>query len=187
MNKKLVMLTLCIIALMVCIFAFAKQAQTNPPSPQQAPLQSDSPVPEHVAYAFLFRNNAFFRKKAIEAGKPPARNTAFQKEAGLSDVQALVLDEIAAATMHEVDQQDARARVIIERFRAQFPNGVVPKGQPLPEPPPELKIMQEERNAMILRGRDRLLTAFGEQKFARFNEFIMKRFTGKGLFVKELR
>ncbi len=75
--------------------------------------------------------------------------------------------------------------MVIETFSAQYPNRVAPKGQKLPEPPPELKVMQAERNAIVLRGRDRLRAALGEQEFARFHDFVLRRFAAKGLFDKE--
>lgn len=128
-----------------------------------------------------------FRTNALASGRIQAANPALVKEGNLNDAQARALESIAAATLQEVEQQDARARRIIDAFRAQYPNGIVPKGKKLPEPPPELKVMQEERNAMILRGRDRLRAALGEQEFARFHQFAMRRFAAQGLFDKEQR
>lgn len=181
MNKKRVIFLFCVAALIASTFALGKQAQTIHPSAHQVTQQSDSPVPEHVSYEFLFRRAAFFKKKVAEAGKPQTRDKMFQQEANISAAQANALDEIAAGCLREVDEQDARARVIIEAFRARYPDGIVPRGEKLPPPPPELKGMQVERDAMVLRGRDRLRAAFGEQEFGRFHEFVMKRFAGKGI------
>lgn len=80
-----------------------------------------------------------------------------------------------------MDEQDARARVVIEAFRARYPGGVLPRGEKLPPPPPELLLMQEGRNAILLHGRDRLRATFGEQEFTRFHDFVMRGFAGKGL------
>jgi hypothetical protein len=41
-------------------------------------------------------------------------------------------------------------------------------------PPAELKTMQEERNAMYLRARDRIRATIGEEDFRRLDEFVMQ-------------
>jgi hypothetical protein len=136
-------------------------------------------VPEHVAYEFLFRRSVFFRERAASAGKPQAVDPTPGREAGLRDEHARALDKIAAACLEEVKAQDERARVVINSYRARYPGRVVPPGQSLPPPPPELEAMQRERDAMLLRGRDRLREALGEKEFARLSEFVMRRFGGR--------
>lgn len=97
-----------------------------------------------------------------------------QNQGRLPDNQIRALDEIAASCLQEVDELDARARSIIEAARARYPGGVIPRGQHLPPVPPELPVMQQQRNAALLRGRTRLLAAFGEQEFNRFDSFVMQ-------------
>ncbi len=187
MKRKLTLITLCILAIASCVLVFTRQSPTSAKVTNQIVVaRPNSPrPPEHVAYLFLFRSTAQFRKRAVEAGRPKAINPMLQKEAALNAVQTRKLDEITDDTLWEVEQQDAKARVVIQKFRAKYPNGIVPRGQKLPEPPPELQTMQEERNAIILRGRDRLRLALGEQEFSRFHEFTMKRFAGKNLMNQE--
>jgi hypothetical protein len=96
-------------------------------------------------------------------------------EAGLNEEQARIFDEVAAECEREVHEQDRKAQVIIKRFRAQFPGGRVPNDESLPPPSPELVQMQNERNAIILRARDRLRRAFGEEEFSRFRQFVKVR------------
>ena len=188
MTKPHAFILICAAALVACALVFTRPSRITATTLTQAnSIEQESPIPEHVAYNFLFLSVASFRKKATERGKPEAINSALQREAALSDMQARLLDEIAAATLKEVDLQDARARVIIEAFRAHYPGGIVPQGEKLPPPPPELKAMQEERNSMVLRGRDRLLAVFGQQEFGRFNKFVMNRFAGENLVKKERR
>jgi hypothetical protein len=187
-NKRL-LIAVCVLVLALSTFTFTRRAQTNlSPQPRRAvPGQGvkERVVPDHVAYEFLFRSNAHFRRMAAEAGKPQALNQAFLKDAGLDEPKARVLDEIAATTLQEVDRQDERARAIIEAFRARYPGGVVPRGEPLPPPPPELKAMQAKRNAMFLRGRGRVLAALGRQEFDRFDGFVKKRFAGTSVTITE--
>jgi len=125
-------------------------------------------------YGFVFRKVSMITNKTKELralgqiGQKPY--FALQKDADLSDAQANILESIASACEQEVERQDEKAKVIIEAFRSQFPEGKIPKGVALPPPPPELKLMWEERNAMILLARDRLRAAFGEQEFHRFDQ-----------------
>jgi hypothetical protein len=187
MLRKLIPFFLCLLVLIAGGLAFTgRKPQAQHPPTHPSP-RTDTPVPEYVVYNFLFRGITTYKKRAEEKGHPQARNRSFQKEAGLTDDQYGKLDEIAAATLQEVDRQDARAKEIISAFRARYPGGVVPRGEKLPEPPPELLAMQEERNAMLLRGRDRLRAALGEQMFAHFHEFALKRFAGKGSMKSEVR
>jgi hypothetical protein len=177
MKKKRLVIAACSAAVMAALLTFSHQSDGNAKAsrpPRVVPR--DTSIPEHVAYSFLFRSVASFRKRAEEIGMPAALNRALLKEANISEAQARVLDEIAATTLQEVERQDERARAVIKAFRDRYPGGVVPKGANLPEPPSELKAMREERNAILLRGRDRLRLALGDQGFARFHQFVMARF-----------
>ena len=80
--------------------------------PTTAPRHTRNPP--HIAYIFLFRRTASFRKAAAEAGKPKAVDPVLRGEANLTARQSEAVDEISAATLQEVDQQDARARTIIQ-------------------------------------------------------------------------
>jgi len=137
---------------------------------RQSVQQAQERVPDHARYSALFRKVVVLKQKLGEAGgriKSP-----IQREADLTDDQARVLDEVAADSINEVDKLDAKAKEIIEAFRAQYPNGVVPGNQPPPPPPPELRALQEQRNAIVLNGRDRLHNALGDKEFRRFDEHV---------------
>jgi hypothetical protein len=99
----------------------------------------------------------------------------FQRKANLNEFQARILDTVADECVRQLDVQDARAQLIINDFRKRFPPGKLPPGVKLPPPPPELTQMQEERDAMILRARDRLRVALGEAEFQRFEGFVTSR------------
>ena len=85
-----------------------------------------------------------------------------------------MLEQIASECEQEVAQMDARAKVILDAFRARYPGGRVPQGETVPAPPPELQVMQKERDAIVLRARDRLCAALGEAEFGRFDTFVQK-------------
>ena len=102
-------------------------------------------------------------------------HSIFRKKADLSEAQARTLDAIATECVREVAAQDARAQIIINAFKARFPPGKLPAGVKLPPPPPELRQMQQERDAIIMRARERLRLVFGDQEFQRFDRFVTER------------
>ena len=66
----------------------------------------------------------------------------------------------------------SRAKPLIAAYKAQYPGGQVPHGQ-IPGPPPaELRKLSEERDASVLRARDRLRARFGDDEFKRFDNFV---------------
>jgi LAS superfamily LD-carboxypeptidase LdcB len=117
-------------------------------------------------------------EEAERAGKSNAAHAhrAFLKQAELSDEQARSLNEIAADCEREVAALDAKAKAIIDARRALYTAGALPKSQPLP-PSPELQALQRERNAAILRARDRLRSSLDEQAWARLEVFVNSRIT----------
>ncbi len=188
MNKNKKMYTagfLCLMALTVATSAFQKLAQTAPsteltPSTQSAQEQNRQ-VPEHIPYRILFHQVYVLNQEANKAeaqgkhGSAASFRSWFKLDAELSDAQARILNEVAAACENDVKQVDKKAKVILDARRAHYPDGKLMPGQePLP-PSEELKVLQQERNTTILQCRDRLRAALGEQEFARFQRFVERR------------
>lgn len=148
--------------------------------PIQQPKQSSEAVPMHILYRQLFKHIVLLDEAAQEADANDEDGDSFRNLyrnlAELTDTQSQALHQIAAECEQLVDRQDAKAKVIIERYQAQFVNGEVPYGQPLPPPPAELIELQEQRNMMILTARTRLRQALGEEAFQRFEAFVASRF-----------
>ncbi len=148
MNKNRKMLCICVLALVAGTFAFGKQfrsliiAQSGQDEGTQPKISKA--VPEHIVYGQMF-NLLVALDNAAD----------YQHQAGLSDEQAAALKEIAIDCQREVEQQDAKARKIINAFRDKLAKIKPKPGASLPPPPVELAAMQEERNAIILRARDR--------------------------------
>ena len=176
MDKKLIGILL--ILLLAAAFAINKSAtgrnvKSNLP-PQSLSSQKGRTVPDYAVNNFLFHRVVRLREKTSELqaqgqiGQKPY--FPLQREAGLNEAQANALEAIALTCWQEVTRQDEKASAIIKAFQNQFPGGQVPKGGS-PPPPPELKNMWEERNAMILRARDQLHAVFGEEAFARFDDY----------------
>ncbi|HYN85410.1 MAG TPA: hypothetical protein VER32_09165, partial [Pyrinomonadaceae bacterium] len=98
--------------------------------------------------------------------------TFHKREAKLDDRQAAALDRIAAETESKVEKLDKRAKEIINEARAAFPGGRIPEGQTPPEPPAELRAMQDERVGTLMKARDELRAALGEREFKRFDDYV---------------
>lgn len=184
MNKKAIFLLLCIAIFCIDIFTVAKNARSNDRAtqPQQQGNQASS-IPEPVIYSILFHFVVDVRAQAKEtelSGKDPSSlNSYFRLVANLDDGQARALNEIAAECIAEADKQDRKARDVIDRFRAQFPSGKVHKGTKLPPPPPELQAMQQEKNEILLKYRDKLRASLGETGFENLGKFINEQIVPK--------
>jgi len=144
-----------------------------------AATQAERVIPEHVPYMFLLKHHYFNLQKADELaqqGKDDSQyRLMFKRRAGLSDAEAQAFDQITRDCNQELAQQDAKAQAVIAEFRKQYPVGKLPEGVMLPPPPPELSQLQQEHDAIILRARDRLHVAFGDEEFTRFDSFVQSR------------
>ncbi|HEX8141061.1 MAG TPA: hypothetical protein VF553_00590 [Pyrinomonadaceae bacterium] len=187
-KRKYMTIALSGVVLALSVLAFARPTtSTNILSANPTPFQQirtiqrelarrEVPVPDHVMYGLFLRYVSVLKKQAIKnerLGKDGSGlRSTYKHKADLSDNEAYMLEQIATECEQEVAQQDARAKVVIDAFRARYPNGIVPPGETLPPPPLELQVMKKERDAIVLRARDRLRAAFGEQEFMRFDQFI---------------
>lgn len=178
MGKKRLLILACLVLLLAGAFSlnrntFSKAVPQNLPSPAH-PSTDNPAVPDYVVYNFLFRKVVRLREKtrALQAQGRIGQKPYFplQREAGLSEGQANALEAIAFACWQQVTRQNEKAQAIINAFQSRFPEGRIPQGG-APPPPPELKALWEERNAMILRARDQLRVAFGEEAFGRFDNY----------------
>ena len=147
---------------------------------QKKSADSSSPqtgeIPEQVVYDELFFNVNFLKNKADDLDRHGKDSSGvrgiYKKEAKLNSRESDKLFEIAANCKHDTDALDERAKEIITEFRARIQAMKFGPGQRPPPPPDELKTMQQERDATVLNARDQLRQAFGEQSFARFNEYV---------------
>lgn len=183
MNRRQLAISLCIATLAagaIFLWTPAPKAALPPAGELQelARPRKISPPPQ-VVYSALFHHVVAVRQQAeaeeLQGRDARSLRSIFREKADLSEVQAHLLDGIATDCVREVAAQDARAQVIISAFKARFPPGRLPLGVKLPPPPPELTQMQEERNAMILRARDRLRLSLGEDEFQRFEGMVTRQ------------
>jgi hypothetical protein len=148
-------------------------ALTNAP-----PAGRPDAIPPHVVYDELFYHVTFLRKKADEIereGKDASPLRSFyKKEAKLNDQQESLLAEIASNCRRDVEEMDKRARQIIKAFRQRVQAMHIQPGETPPPPPLELKTMQDERDAAVLRARDLLRANLGEDAFRQFDAFVQR-------------
>lgn len=178
--------------------AGAPTAERRQLLPGPAALRAGSPTPEdaqavnapkHVVYGLLFREVAAFRKIAREKelrGEDGSFLHRHHKEnIKLDDTQAEALAKGAEETDREVRKLDREARKIIDKGRARHPDGKLKDGEALPPPPAELKALQQQRDAVIMKGREELRAALGDTEFQRFDEFVQQEVTKRMKPVKE--
>ena len=181
MNIRRLLAVLTTATIATAAFSFTRLTQPVAQSSTQASSESVQPeVPDQIAYRHLFRYVGKLKKEAEELegrGKDATSyRTHFKRAANLSEYHARALDNIATQYLSEVQVVDARARQVIESYRAQYPGAKVPKGETPAPPPSELKQLREQRDAITLRYRDSLRSTFGEAEFTNFNtKFVKKR------------
>jgi hypothetical protein len=175
MRKRSWSVSLFVSVLLAVIVGFST---TAPRIQKAASRDSSTPVNRPaVLYGAFFELVVELQKQAAELELSGERGESLrgyvQDQANLNDKDARKLAEIAANCVEEMSRQDARALAVIQQFRSQFPGGKVPVGTKLPPPPPELRVLQEGRNQIILDGRNRLRGELGQtgfDKVARFAE-----------------
>jgi hypothetical protein len=170
-NKKQVT-AFALLALLILMGAVLASSRSRVQSAQQ----KTAVVPDHIVYRHLFHHVVALRKKAEEVekngGDATQYRTHFKRKAQLSDDQVRILDETAA----EYDQQEklieAKAKPLVDAYKAQYPDGKVPHGQKPAPPPAELRALSQERDALVLSTRDKLRAALGDKEFNRFDQFV---------------
>jgi hypothetical protein len=177
MRKKYMVTGACLLGLLGVAILLKPQSRAQSRSPARIPV-SQAQIPEHVLYRHLFHHVLALKKKAEEFeknGKDATQvRTHFKRQAELSDGQVRLLDEAAAQYDEREKVLDARAKVIIDAYKAQYPGGQVPYGQKPVPPPAELRNLSQERDALALRSRDQLRASLGSE-FERFDKFIKTR------------
>lgn len=144
-------------------------------------VSAAEPLPDYVLYDSLFRMDLSFRRKALEqelTGQPvTSLKTYFKDRANLTDEENELLRQASIEFIQEIRPLDVRAQQITADIREQFLYGEVPPGQEVVPPPAELIDLQNRRNELVLRSRDKLADSMGKDTFAKFDEFMHKDFS----------
>jgi hypothetical protein len=157
---------------------------TRRPS-QLAPGKQATPTQREAAfYSAFFHMVTDLQKQALDLEKEGEKGESLrgyvQTQANLTDGQTRELNAIATACVAKVARQDAKAIQIIEKSNARFPEGKVPKGTKMPPPSPELKVLQQERDEIVLAAKDSLVEALGTAAFANVEQFAKRNITLHG-------
>jgi len=130
-------------------------------------------------YKHLFHHVIALKKKTEEVEKEGKDATQFRthfiRKANLTPEQARVLEEVASELEQDEQVIAARAKPLVEAYKAQYPGGQVPHGLTPAPPPEELKRLSAERDASVLRARDQLRIRVGDEAFMRFDNFVRTR------------
>lgn len=177
MRKKYIVTGACLLGLLGVAILLKQQSRAQSRSQARIPV-SQAQIREHVLYRHLFHHVLALKKKAEEFerdGKDAAQlRTHFKRQAVLNDAQVGVLDLVATQYDEQEKLLDARAKPIIDAYKAQYPGGQVPQGQKPAPPPAELRSLSHERDALALRSRDQLRASLGSE-FERFDNFVKTR------------
>jgi hypothetical protein len=161
--------------------------KTTPPEPAQSNPRAELPsltresqdVPQYVIYSQAFRHIKELHKKADDEERQGRDGEHFRKlyqqMANLDEVQTSELDQIATETNAEIEKLNKRAMQIIGEIRAKHPDGKLAQGELPPTPPAELGELSAQRRDLILQGRERIRSVFGEDEFQKFDKFLQER------------
>jgi hypothetical protein len=176
------------------LLAYASPAAAPAPAPSQKPAPgkpgatqqqqaSSQPAPEHAVYNEFFYHVNFLRKKADKeekGGKDAAQLRAFYKrQAKLDDAQNDKVSKAASDLERQLDLMDAKARKVIDKFRADVQAMDIKPGQKMPDPPAQLKTMQAERDALVMRAKENLRASLGDEAFGRLDQYVRQNIAPK--------
>ncbi|MCE5308560.1 MAG: hypothetical protein LLG20_13055 [Acidobacteriales bacterium] len=169
MTGKRCLLYAALFAISAAGRAAAENGRANPQS------QNAAVTPFHI-YKHFFASVVTLKAKAEELARQGNGTTRlrsiYRDRAQLSQVQADQLEAVAVQCESELQRQNTRAREIILASRAKYPGGRLVVGEQLPPPPVELLELQKGKEEIVLRARERLRQAFGDQEFARLEQFL---------------
>jgi hypothetical protein len=155
---------------------YSKMPQATSPLPD-GPIRNES-IPDYITYDQLFRLVRQIDEQAAKLAAEGVDNKIwseyFQREAGLTKVEADALRQTANEFQSQIEPIDGQANDIIYKLRSAYPSGQIPSGVQVPPPPPELTQLQEQRNQIALNMRDVLNNRLGLTTADRFALFVQQ-------------
>jgi hypothetical protein len=135
-------------------------------------------VPDEILYFILFNHLVGLQEQSEKArtmGKSFDHLKVFREEANLDVSQSVFLFQNAQDCLDALKPIDDRARQIIQDARTKFPTGEISSPENLPPPPSELKQLQEEKNAVVVRYRNAIKSYLGDLKFLELEQFVKQK------------
>jgi hypothetical protein len=131
------------------------------------------------AYRTLFRQAVLYKKLADQADATPTPKPELRRilaaRYGFNDADNATLQRLALAYQAEVAVVHQQVLTIFKKDQVRFPSGKIPKDTDT-SPPPELKDLQNQEDALTLHYRDLLRTSMREEDFQKAHAKIIENF-----------
>ena len=135
-------------------------------------------VPDYVLYRFLFRKAVFLNERAdaldAQGKKGDNLRSIIKLQTQMNDAELQVFNQTVLKHDQEIRAVDAKAKVFLDAYRARYIGGIVPQGEKPVPPPPELKVLQDEKNAITTRYVESLKGALRSDTFGRLDAYARK-------------
>lgn len=154
------------------------------PTPVEKFYSTTRQMPDEVMYFVLFHEIKALKERDAEfhakGENTNFRETYYKSTLGLSPDKFAKIDSVYADYFTRLAPVDARAKKIIDEYRAKYPKGELKSveaktirdpGFEKPGPvPPELNDLQKTRDQLGLDARDKLRQALGQDDFAQLEK-----------------
>lgn len=149
----------------------------------QAPVQSAGASTHQVPLPLLYRHFLAYQNHLDRVGVALDKQGKdgsefrdyFQRKLGFTDTEFAPIRETALRLESELNDQDAKAKAVIDSVRAQHPQ-IISKPTDLPPVPQELAQLQQERDGIISREIAQLDSTLGAQHAAKLQALIQNEF-----------
>jgi len=177
MNRIFLSIALAVALVALGVSTLGRQTTTT----QNASLQAEATIPEHVLYGMFLHDLSSFSEKSAEAARKgdmksrDAYQNFYKARAGWSNEEFAVLNQIAADCQRQLKVINAKVRKVIEaRQKLYYPDNKVRADGQLAPPSAELQQLQAEHDAVILSTRNQIRLTLGEQSFQRLQQFLKR-------------
>lgn len=171
MNKRSIIIAICVIAVTVGSLTFGKTMRFGPTTSVQD-QKAGGPVPDEIVYGYLFRSILLLRERAAEEekqGRPGSGYTkAIQASLKLDDAAAKALNDAATAWNSKKQELESKAEALLTKGQIKTSSSEA-----------ELQLAYEEINNAILDARDSLRESLGDKGFEALEKSIEENVASK--------
>jgi hypothetical protein len=139
--------------------------------PKPALTKQEFTAPEFLPYAVFLQHMNDIKSN-------PGLVRIYAAKTGLAVGRFKQLLHIAEDYSRDVSAIDGQAKIIIDRFHAQYPPGKLPSGIVPPTPPQELTDLQNQRDNTALKYRERLQAELGID-FNKASDYVQREIKSK--------